>query len=52
MRIAVAGPTGNIGGATHKQLRPTRRDRRTGFSLVPVAVGLLGRLLDNGRLRG
>jgi hypothetical protein len=58
MRIAMAGATGNIGGATHKQLRPTRRERPTGFSLdspllvsVPVVmavvVGLLGGLVDN-----
>jgi hypothetical protein len=58
MRIAMVGATGNIGGATHKQLRPTRRERPTGFSLdspllvsVPVVmavvVGLLGGLVDN-----
>jgi hypothetical protein len=59
MRIAMAGATGNIGGATHKQLRPTRRERPTGFSLdsllvsvpvvmaVAVVVGLLGGLVDN-----
>jgi hypothetical protein len=33
MRIVVAGVTRNIGGATHTPLRPTRRERRTGFSL-------------------
>jgi hypothetical protein len=33
MRIAMAGVTGNMGGATHTPLRPTRRERRTGFSL-------------------
>jgi uncharacterized protein YbjT (DUF2867 family) len=33
MRIAVAGATGNIGGATHTPLRPTRRERPTRFSL-------------------